>query len=1073
MADAPELAAVPSADVERRIVSVLFADLVGFTPLSESLDPEDVATVQDAYFSATRETIQRYGGVLEKFIGDAAMAVFGAPLARDDDAERAVRAGLALIGALEQLEARLGLAPRTLQLRVGVNTGEVVHATSGPDAGRVTGDTVNTAARFQAAARPGAVLIGELTALSVAESITTEPIGAVELKGKADPVRAWEAIGARPQPSRDEALGALRAPMLGRDQELSSLRGAIEAATAARTAARIVVIAPPGVGKSRLLIELGAATSATVTLRSARVRPQAAAPYEAVAQLFAAEDADRLPGALPTAGVVAARAAVIEAEVRRLADPSEPMAGAAGDLSAERDARFDAWTTALDALADRPELWLVEDVHWAGGDLLAFLEHAEHAPTRHGRLIVATARPSLLETAPDWCEARRLDLGPLPPTDAGALVQALLGAALPAELVAALVERADGTPLFIEELLRTWASIGTLVREDGAWRLAVRPESVILPPTVQAIYAAQLDDLPPDARAVARRGSVAGRRIPVAALETLGVEGRDGLDRLVRRAFVRGPLMDPVTGDVYAYRHALLRDVGYASLARAERARLHVAMARWLEGIACDRAGIVAEAVAEHYASARESLPALAVADMPDRTALATNAAAWFERAAEAALALSAPEAAARTLARAIELTDTEANQDLARRRLQLGRVLAASADLDAAIGEIESSLDLAADDPAPTADAAYELARAYMQQIRFAEAEQVTTSALERLADAPAAARARLQALHAWAIAALGRRDGVLAELDAAWDAAQASGDTNLQVDVLIHRNPASSEIGEGSEDDWALLEDRARAVGRWEQAVIAGRMRVLISLETDLRTGLAGLGASIELAATHGLTEQLGWGQSTRCEALWVLGELDAAIEAGLAAIELAERYAYQRLGFRTWVALLPISAARRDSDLAARYERWWDGAKAHFPPSPSPYGRMLLGATDVWLARATGQPTPTPPADLAEFDTVFSNPHYLAAVETVVESWLDAGLSDQASAAVDVVVRDAASPDAPILMRISAALLRGMLGEREQAALAAEKAASSGALWWELRARHLLGEAADDLKARLGMG
>ncbi|MDQ2675144.1 MAG: adenylate/guanylate cyclase domain-containing protein, partial [Chloroflexota bacterium] len=214
MTDAP----VPGA-VERRIVTVLFADLVGFTPLSERLDPEDVATIQDAYFAAVRDTIGRYGGVLEKFIGDAAMAVFGVPAARDDDAERAVRAGLALIGAVEQLGVRLELEPGELQLRVGVNSGEVVHAADGPDAGRVTGDTVNTAARLQTAAQPGTVLLGELTSLAVAEAIETRPSGLIELKGKAEPVRCAVAVAPRPQPSREEALGDLRAPMLGRDAE--------------------------------------------------------------------------------------------------------------------------------------------------------------------------------------------------------------------------------------------------------------------------------------------------------------------------------------------------------------------------------------------------------------------------------------------------------------------------------------------------------------------------------------------------------------------------------------------------------------------------------------------------------------------------------------------------------------------------------------------------------------------------------------------------------------------------------------------------------------------------------------
>jgi class 3 adenylate cyclase len=248
-----------ASNVDRRIVSVLFADVVGFTPLSERLDPEDVATIQDAYFSATRETIERHGGVVEKFIGDAVMAVFGAPRARDDDAERAVYAGLALLSAIEHIGARLGMEAGTLQLRVGVNTGEVVHATSGPDAGRVTGDTVNTAARLQTAARPGSVLIGELTALSVAETIETLAAGPVELKGKRDPIPVWEATSIRPQPSREAALGALRAPMLGRDAELAMLLDAMAAVTREARASRVVIVAPPGVGKTLSLITSDAA----------------------------------------------------------------------------------------------------------------------------------------------------------------------------------------------------------------------------------------------------------------------------------------------------------------------------------------------------------------------------------------------------------------------------------------------------------------------------------------------------------------------------------------------------------------------------------------------------------------------------------------------------------------------------------------------------------------------------------------------------------------------------------------------------------------------------------------------
>ena len=334
MTDAPE----PSATVERRIVSVLFADLVGFTPLSERLDPEDVAAIQDAYFAAVRDTIGRYGGTLEKFIGDAAMAVFGIPAARDDDAERAVRAGMALIGAIEHLGARLGLESGELQLRVGINSGEVVHAAGGPDAGRVTGDAVNTAARLQAAARPGSVLLGELTALATAEAIEARPIEPISLKGKAEPVRASEAVGPRPQPSREEALGGLRAPMLGRDAELARLRAALDGVRAGPAAHRLLVVAPPGVGKSRLLAEFGTAAASTAVLR-ARVRPQATAPFETIAQLIVATGRrDELARALADAGVAASRAEVVVREVKRLVDgaPSDEVAPA--DLGAQRDA---------------------------------------------------------------------------------------------------------------------------------------------------------------------------------------------------------------------------------------------------------------------------------------------------------------------------------------------------------------------------------------------------------------------------------------------------------------------------------------------------------------------------------------------------------------------------------------------------------------------------------------------------------------------------------------------------------------------------------------------------------------
>ena len=1058
MADAPEPAAMAAA-VERRIVSVLFADLVGFTTLSERLDPEDVAGIQDAYFAAVRETIERYSGTLEKFIGDAAMAVFGAPLARDDDAERAIRAGLALLGAVEQLGARLGLEPETLRLRVGVNTGEVVHVSSGPDAGRVTGDTVNTAARLQTAADPNHVLVGEVTALAAGDAVElAEPVP-IELKGKADAVRASAVIGLRVEPSRDAMLGALRAPLLGRGAELDRLEGL--------SGGRVTIIAPPGVGKSRLVAEL--ATRAELRgehVLRARVRPQAATPYEAVGQLLLAADARlRLDAAL--AGLPAPRRAVIRREVDSLLDPVAATDATTRDVAAEREIRFAAWAEALRALAgEHRSTWVVEDVHWAGGDLLAFLDHA----ASDAGLIVCTARPSLADSAGDWVDAaERLELGTLPSADAVELIGAFVGDAIPLSLASAIAAGSDGNPLFIEELIRTWASVGTLVRDGDAWRLAVEPDRVALPATVQAIYAAQLDDLPADARLVARRAAVAGRRFPDAALDPLELgDRRDGLETLRRRAFVAGPQSDPVSGDVYTYRHALLRDAGYASLARAERARLHAALARWLEATAGDRTADVARLIAEHYADAADSVPAIVAGNGLLRGDLAVEAAAWYERAADAALAMAAPVDAALLLERSLERTPPEATIDVARRRLRRGEVLADSAALDEAIVEMTAARD-ALEELLPAtavlyAEAAYRLGLAYMQQIRFPEAEALTFAALERLnGTGETAGIARNMALHAWAVAAQGRNEGAGDEARRAREVSVTVGDPILEVDVLEHFAATLDELDEADSGVWDELGERAMAAERWRQATIATRIRGVLKADTEPRAALGLADAAAEIAAAHGLTEQQGWAELARAEINLVIGDWDAALAAGERALTLGERYAYQRLAFRTWMVALPILAARGDASWIPRYEAWWAVAEAHHPKELSPYGKVLRAATPLWLARARGAPLDD---DVPAVDEIppFSNPHFLAAREIVAEALIGGGKLDRAAA----IAGHEPLADWTPLMRASQALLGAWIAaaaaDRERSAsladVAVRHARSIDATWWLARALRVWG-------------
>ncbi len=745
----------PPVAYERRIVSVLFADLVGFTSLGERLDPEDVAAIQDRYFATVRQAVDRYGGRLEKFIGDAAMAAFGIPRTLDDDAERAVRCGLAIVAAVERLDAELDLEPGAVAVRVGVATGEVVHAEAGPDAGRVTGDTVNLAARLQTAAPGGGVLVSETTALAVADVVELGPPQLLELKGKANAVRARTAIGTRPIRSRETAMGDLRAPTLGRDVELGGLLDALERVRREPATERWLVVAPPGTGKTRLLEELARRRPAGVAVRRARFRPDDPRPYGAIPELATGLVGPETLGRLRTGGLAPGRAAVVAAALAELTgdEATEHRDVAARTAASEqgaaigidRDARFEAWLDGFDVLADEVgELWIVEDAHWARGDALDFLGSATGRLARGGRLIVVSARPSLLERAPAWSAAGpgvgRLELPGLASGSAAALVRALVGEAIPDDLVARIAIASDGNCLFIEELLRTWVSVGILVRDSAAWRMTSAGESIALPATVHAVYGAQLDDLPPAARLAARHAAVAGRQFPADALPGLGVsEPAEALATLDRRSLISGPAELPVVGPGYAYRHALLRDAAYASLARAERAALHAALARWLEATAGARAEEIAESIGGHYEAALASTPALATTVAPglDRPTAAALAAGWLERAAAHAGSQAAHDASADLQRRAIELTADDQPVDAARRWLELGRALRRAGKADEAVAAFDRSLALAREllagaDPASAArstartavaSAGSELAVLAYEQLRFLDA--------------------------------------------------------------------------------------------------------------------------------------------------------------------------------------------------------------------------------------------------------------------------------------------------------------------------------------------------------------
>ncbi len=1005
MTESPE-----QGELERRIVTVLFCDLAGFTFLSERLDAEDVAIVQAAYFEAVRYAVTRHGGTLEKFIGDAAVAVFGVPAAGENDAERAVRCGLAIAGAIEQLAARVGLGDAALQVRVGVNTGEaVVHPAPAAGEAMVTGDVVNTAARLQSAAPAGGVLVGPETALAVAHTVELSAAVELSLKGKPEPVRAAQALAVLSEPARERAMGALRAPTVGRTSELATLTAALEAC-ADGAVRRLTVIAPPGTGKSRLLDEFSKlAAERGTAIRSARVRPDALSAFRPIVDLvddaFAStgvQAGDEL-GSMLARTLGAERAEVVATELRELLAGSEDEED---DEAAEtrRSSRFAAWSDGLAALGDGVEVWLVEDVHWSGRDFRAFLEAATDLD-RRGRFIVCTSRPSILEDDPAFVdEGATLALEPLSAGSAEELVRALVGEALPEELVEQLVDRSGGNPLFVEELLRSWAGSGLLEQSSDGWHLMRPVSDVELPSTVQSVYAAQLDDLPDAARAVLRRASVAGRLFPREALAALGVDKADGVAALERRGIIRGPVFDHLLGECFVIRHALLRDVGYASLSRAERARLHLRMAAWLESAAAARLEEVAEVVGRHYAAALDSAPVLA-ADLGDgvtRDAARVLAAAWFERGALAALAGAAYDSARRLFERALDLTSPEDLLNRSRRLTGLARATAFTSDMAFGLQAAEQALalyrELMRDGSAAPDGAREEASRAlalvgtiYAQQLRFHDVIALADEGLAELGDRDDAVTVRLLLTRIRGAAMIGTDDewqGVAPDRARALELAHALGDPGLELEARMW---SASE--EPTAAGWAAIERLATDLRRWPDVAEARRTLVAICLPDDVEGTIAAAERLFSFASAHQLDESGVWADYYRAEAEFARSSWGEAFDRGQRALAVAIDRSYHRAAVRTWHVVVPIAAARRDRQTLERAVRWYEALDSY---PDTPYGRLSKAGVDILFARAGLAAAPEPRlSSLAESFALAGNmPSWFESLDVVIGEVLDRG-------------------------------------------------------------------------------
>jgi class 3 adenylate cyclase len=607
------LLAPERAREERKLVSVLFVDMVGFTSQSDRADPEEVRDLLQGFHARSKLEIERFGGTVEKFIGDAVMAVFGAPVAHGDDAERAVRAGLRVVHAIDELNRERAAVP--LQVRAAVNTGDAIVALgSRPEAGEALamGDVVNTASRLQASAPSGGLVVGEETYRATRHVIRYRELEPVAAKGKRDLVEAWLALEPIGAPAERPATTA---PLVGRSRELALVDSVWERAAAELRPHLVTIVGPTGIGKSRMAAEIVSRIEATGA-RSVRGR---CLPYGQIGYRAFTEQVRQVTGIFESDSSSDAMAK-LTTRVRELmpedADETARLLArliglGSGDEPAEEPVQlfFAARRFVEQVSLEQPTVFVFEDIHWADPaqlDLLEYLaSHVRDVPAA----FLALARSELLEVRPGWGSgvlgATTIPLEALSPVDSASIASYLLSGGGDLSSVERLVEVAEGNPLFIEEL---------------AASLLDRGPSDELPTTVRAAIASRIDALPPEPRATILAASVVGKQFWPGVLHSFGglEQVDEALGALESRDLIRREPSSQVRGEAeFSFKHILIREVAYSTLPRADRKERHAAVARYIEGVAGDRTRNLAWVLAHHWQEAGEperSLPHLITA---------------------------------------------------------------------------------------------------------------------------------------------------------------------------------------------------------------------------------------------------------------------------------------------------------------------------------------------------------------------------------------------------------------------------------------------------------------------------
>jgi class 3 adenylate cyclase/tetratricopeptide (TPR) repeat protein len=677
---------------ERRLVSVLFADLVGFTTLSEQRDAEDVRELLGQYFESCRDVIERYGGTVEKFIGDAVMAVWGTPIAQEDDAERAVRAALELVAAVREIGGDRGMP--TLALRAGVHTGEAVVTIGASGMGMVAGDLVNTASRLQSVAAPGTVLVGEGTQRAAATAIVFEPAGDQELKGKAAPVAAFRAIRVVAQRGGVGRSEGLEPPFVGRESELRLIKDFYHATARERGPRLVSVIGQAGIGKSRLAWEfLKYIDGVTEIVHWHQGRSPA---YGEGISFWALGEMVRMRiGSGEGADEESTRRQLTESldeyvpdgdERRTLVDPLLHLLGVGESSTHDRGRLFVAWRTFFERIADHgPVVMVFEDLQWADDGLLDFIEELITWSRGSSIYVITLARAELLDRRPTWGAGQRsftsLNLSPLSDEDMRTLLDGLVPG-LPEAVTAQIVGRAEGIPLYAVETVRMLLNDALIERDGDRFRPVGDLSRLAVPESLQALIAARIDALPAAERTVVQDAAVLGLSFALPAVEAVSRAPADQVEPMLRHLLQRELLTidsDPRSPERGQYRfvQGLLREVAYGTLSRDDRRSRHLAAARYYETLGDDELSGV---LAQHYVDAYQAHP-----DGPEGAAVAAQARVALRGAAQRAAELGSSRLAVGYYTTALAVT-TEPAEEL---ELRVG-----ARDAAAAAGMIDVAAD-------------------------------------------------------------------------------------------------------------------------------------------------------------------------------------------------------------------------------------------------------------------------------------------------------------------------------------------------------------------------------------------